>query len=156
MKKLILILPALWIGEIQAQQAIAASGGNASGSSGSSSYTVGQIAYNAYSSSAGSVNQGVQQPYEIITLATDDISAEKQEIQLYPNPVQDVLYVDFGKETTGKSSYQLFDSQGKLVKQGNLNQQKNELDMRMFPQSVYIIRIMEDSKNVKIFKIIKK
>ncbi|MGC4130469.1 MAG: T9SS type A sorting domain-containing protein [Bergeyella sp.] len=156
MKKIIITLMTVWIGQIQAQQAISASGGNATGSGGSSSYTVGQMAYNSYSSSAGSVNQGVQQPYEIFTLATDDVSAEKKEILLYPNPVQDLLYVDFGKEAAGNSSYQLFDAQGKLVKQGNLNQKKNELDMRTLPQSIYIIKIVEDDKNVKTFKIIKK
>lgn len=141
---------------MQAQQTIATTGEDASGAGGSTSYTVGQITYNTYSSSAGTINQGVQYAYEIISLATDDVAVEKKEIRLYPNPVQDMLYVDFGKEVVKNSSYQLFDTQGKLVKQGNLNQSKNELDMRAIPQSIYIIKIVEDDKNVKTFKIIKK
>lgn len=156
MKKLIFTLPVLWIGQMQAQQTIATTGEDASGAGGSTSYTVGQITYNTYSSSAGTINQGVQYAYEIISLATDDVAVEKKEIRLYPNPVQDMLYVDFGKEVVKNSSYQLFDTQGKLVKQGNLNQSKNELDMRAIPQSIYIIKIVEDDKNVKTFKIIKK
>jgi len=156
MKKLTIATLILIFGQIHAQQTLPSSGGNATGSNGSSSYTIGQIAYHSYSSTAASVNEGVQQPYEISSLATDDASMEIKEIRLYPNPVQDLLYVDFGEKLTGKSTYQLFDVQGKLVKQGNLNLIKNELDMSSIPQSIYIMKIMENNKNVKTFKIIKK
>ncbi len=144
------------LGSICAQQTIAASGGNAAGSNGSSSYTVGQIAYHSYSSSAGSVNQGVQQAYEIMTLAASDTKSIEKNITLYPNPVKDVLFVDFNQESYSNASYQLFDVQGKIIREGNLNQKKNELDLSILPQSVYIIRIIQENKQVKSFKIIKK
>ncbi len=145
---------ALWMGQIYAQQSFAASGRNAFGSGGSSSYTVGQIAY----SSKGANNQiteGIQQPYEILTLTVSDNSIEKN-ISLYPNPVKDFLFVDFNQEKFANSSYQLFDAQGKLVKKGNFSQKKNELDFSMLLSSVYIIRIFSENEIVKTFKIIKK
>ena len=50
------------IQQLQAQDAIANSGGNATGSNGTVSYTVGQVAYTSQTGASGSVAQGVQQP----------------------------------------------------------------------------------------------
>ena len=50
----------------QAQEAVSAAGGNASGSGGTASYTIGQVAYTTNSSASGTITQGVQQPYEIL------------------------------------------------------------------------------------------
>ena len=55
----------LGLTSLQAQTAIIASGGNASGSGGSMSFSVGQIVYNTNSGTNASVAEGVQQPYEI-------------------------------------------------------------------------------------------
>ena len=53
---------------LQAQEAISASGGNASGSNGTLSYTVGQVVSSYIIGSEGTVTQGVQQPWEIFQL----------------------------------------------------------------------------------------
>lgn len=137
-----------------AQQSISASGGNSTGSGGSSSYTIGQIDYSSKGSPV-QVTEGVQQPYEIVSLAVSEISGEKN-ISLYPNPVKDVLFVDFNEEKYANAQYILFDSQGRTLKKGIFTQKKTELDFSTLPQSVYIIQILQDSKNIKTFKIIKK
>lgn len=155
MKKILLAISALSATGISAQQAITASGGNASGSGGSSSYTVGQTAYLSKGTS-NQVLEGVQQPYEILTLAVSETGSVEKNIFLYPNPVKDLLFVDFNQEPFDNASYQLFDAQGKIIKQGKFNQKKNELDLSLLPQSVYIIRIIQENKNVKAFKVIKK
>lgn len=154
MKKLILLISVLSIAEISAQQAVVASGGNASGVGGSSSYTVGQVTYLTKGSN-NQVLEGIQQPYEITTLASVDAGRIEKNITLYPNPVKDVLFVDFNQESYAGSSYQLFDMQGKLIKQGSFSQKKNELDFSLLPSSVYIIKINQENKNIKTFKIIK-
>lgn len=156
MKYKFMLLSVLGAGFINAQSTLATTGFDAVSAGGSVSYSIGQIAYHSYSSSGFSVNEGVQQSYEISTLANNDISAVKEEIRLYPNPVQDLLFIDFGKDIPENSSYQLFDGQGKLAKQGILNQKKNNLDMSMLPQAAYIIRIIQKEKIIKTFKIIKK
>lgn len=142
-------------GLIKAQTAVLATGTTASGAAGSVSYSVGQIAYSQKGDNL-EVTEGVQQPYEIITLEIDDESIMEKNILLYPNPVRDYLNVDFGKENFHDSRYVLFDSQGKLIKTGNLTQKKTELDMTAYPSSVYIIQIFQNNKNIKTFKIIKK
>jgi len=54
------------------QETIPASGGEATGSGGTVSYTVGQLVYNTYADATGSVAQGIQQPYELLTLNDDE------------------------------------------------------------------------------------
>lgn len=50
------------MGSLQAQKAVDASGGDASGTGGTVSYSIGQIDYMALSATSGKVNEGVQQP----------------------------------------------------------------------------------------------
>lgn len=138
-----------------AQQAITATGFNATGSGGSSSYSIGQIDYSAKGAN-NEITEGLQQPYEIVSLAVSEDGNAEKNISLYPNPVKDILFVDFNQEKFSNSTYQLYDAQGKLIKNGNFSQKKNELNFSMLPASVYIIRIFSDNKMVKTFKIIKK
>ena len=134
-------------GKFHAQQAIAATGFDATGSGGSSSYSVGQIDYSAKGAN-NEITEGLQQPYEIVTLAVSDNGNVEKNISLYPNPVKDILFVDFNQEKFSNSTYQLYDAQGKLIKNGNFSQKKNELNFSMLPASVYIIRIFSDNKMV--------
>jgi len=152
---MIVSLSLLAYGSLNAQHAVLASGSNAAGSGGSSSYSVGQVAYSSKGTN-GIMTEGVQQPYEILTLAVDDLGNEAKNIALYPNPVKDLLFVDFNEENFKNSSYVLFDAQGKQIKRGNFSQKKSELDLSILPSSVYIIQIFRDNKNIKTFKIIKK
>lgn len=148
----IMVVP---LGFMKAQTAILTTGTTATGASGSVSYSIGQTAYSQKGPNL-QITEGVQLPYEILTLAVDDTSIPEKNILLYPNPVRDFLNIDFGKETFQDSKYVIFDSQGKLIKKGNLTLQKTELDMTSFPASVYIIQIFQKEKNIKTFKIIKK
>ncbi len=150
-----LILSLAPLGLLKAQKTIASAGLTATGSGGSSSYTVGQIDYLQKGANA-QVMEGVQHAYEITTLAVEDVDSQARSILLYPNPVKDFLFIDFNDKNYRNSSYGLFDSQGKLIKKGNLNQQKSELDFSLLPSSVYIIQIIQNNQNIKTFKIIKK
>ena len=142
-------------GSVQAQQSLAASGSDASGSGGNSSYSVGQIDYSAKGAN-NEITEGVQQPYEIVALAVSEPGNEAKNIWLYPNPVKDILSVDFNEENFNKTSYLLFDLQGKLIKKGLFNQKKNNLDFSMLPSSAYVIQILRDNTIIKTFKILKK
>src|SRR6056297_978638 len=68
-KKTVILIAMLLFGPgltgANAQQAMPASGGDASGSGGFVSYSVGQVVYTTHTGANGSVAQGVQQTYEI-------------------------------------------------------------------------------------------
>lgn len=140
---------------LRAQSAVLATGTDVAAGSGSITYSIGQTAY--LSKGAGSqILEGVQQPYEIITLATQEILSGEKDILLYPNPFRDYLYLDFTTNDYKGSEYQLFDAQGKLVKKGMVLQPKSELNFSTLPSAMYIIRINQNGENIKTFKVIKK
>lgn len=141
---------------INAQKAVLATGSNATGSNGSASYSVGQIDYTNKGTNS-SIMEGVQQAYEITTLSTTETAgSDKKDILLYPNPFKDFIFLDFSTNDHRNSDYQLFDSSGKLVKQGKIKESKSELNFSDLPSAMYIIRINQNGKNIKTFKIIKK
>ena len=74
-----------------AQESIVVSGGNTTGSGGSSSYSIGQVVYASLPGSSAYVLQGIQQPYEIITLGNDEFQRINLVTTAYPNPTVDIL-----------------------------------------------------------------
>ena len=155
---LILKIPLLILlgfnGICEAQQTVNASGNNAQSATGSVSYSVGQMFDQSLSSVSGKVNQGVQQPYEIYTLATNE-SAVQKKITVYPNPVKDFLIVDFNSEKLQNAKYQLFEGTGRIINQGGLRDLKNEINTSTLNSGMYILSISSEGKTMKTFKIIK-
>lgn len=149
-----IILSVFSISILHAQAVVLAAGLDASAANGFVSYSVGQTTY--LEKGTGQVLEGVQQPYEIITLTTFENSSELTGILLYPNPFIDYLYLDFTSNNFKGSEYQLFDAQGKLVKKDKISQSKSELNFSSIPSAMYIIRITQNGENIKTFKIIKK
>ncbi|ASK31346.1 secretion protein [Chryseobacterium sp. T16E-39] len=142
-------------GQLKAQSAVLATGTSVSGGNGSLSYSVGQITY--LSKGSGSqVMEGVQQAFEIITLGVHETTSTEDGILLYPNPFKDYLYLDFTVNSYKDSDYQLFDAQGKLIRKDKITQAKSEFNFSSLPSAMYIIRINQEGKNIKTFKIIKK
>ena len=158
---LLLFLPLLGIGVkgLQAQQTIPASGGNATGSGGSVSYTVGQIVYTTYTGTNGSMAQGVQQPYEISIV---NGIAEAQSITLlctvYPNPVTDRLTLKVDASTIFSKQlmyYQLFDLNGKILVNKQIVANETNIVMSNLVAAIYFLKVIQDNKVIKTFKIIK-
>ena len=137
-----------------AQQAMIAAGSGAQSGSGSVSYSVGQIFYEPQQSATGKVNPGVQQPYEIFSLATSE-NVVQSNISVYPNPVKDFLIVDFNSEKLERSRFQLFDATGKIITQGELKNVKTEISAFTLSAGMYILSITNAGKTLKTFKIIK-
>lgn len=151
---LILLLTSVSL--FKAQSAVMTTGANATGGNGMVSYSVGQAAYLVKGTNR-EVSEGVQQVYEITTLATHEISNSTEEgILLYPNPFKDFVYLDFTTNKFKGSEYQLFDAAGKLIKKNNITESKSELNFSSLPSAMYIIRINQEGRNIKTFKIIKK
>jgi len=140
---------------IQAQTAIPAAGGNAIGSGGSVSYTVGQITYNTYQGNAGTVSQGVQQPYEILTIGIDEAPGVSLEYSVYPNPTSGLLKLKTENVLMKDLWYRLYDLNSKLLLSNKIDGTEMDIPMEDLVPATYLLRISENQKEVKIFKIIK-
>ncbi len=72
--------------------------------------------------------------------------AGKDQIQVYPNPVMDVLHI-----SDNAAGLTLSDVAGKVYYQG-----RGDIDMRLMPSGVYMLRAINAAGVIKFFKVIRK
>jgi hypothetical protein len=142
---------------VQAQGTIPSTGGNASSSGGSVSYTVGQILYNTFSGTNGTVVQGVQQPYEISVVTalrnTEDINLK---CLVYPNPTAGITKLVFESPDFENMRFRLYDINGILLQDEKVESRETEISLENFSSSVYFLKVLRNNSEVKVFKIVKK
>ena len=155
-KKLLLIAAYLSCTQINAQETITTSGGNASGSNGSTNYSVGQVVYTTDYGTTGSVMHGVEQPFEIqVVLGVDDLNISL-ELSVYPNPTTSLLYLEVKKYDLEDMQYQLFDLNGRLLERNRITTESTTIQMERYPMDLYLLKVFDHHKEVKTFKIIKR
>ena len=90
-------------------------GSDASNTDGSISYSIGQIDYISSSNSNTFINQGVQQPFEIVTLSGNEIKDIQISAQVYPNPTINNLIISIQNYNYENLSYKLLDIRGREI-----------------------------------------
>ncbi|TDD93610.1 T9SS type A sorting domain-containing protein [Flavobacterium cellulosilyticum] len=138
-------------------------GNDATGNSGSITYSIGQVFYTYIGVSVYNVAQGVQQQgSEVVSgvsLSTPEISeASKTEIFIFPNPTTDYVTINMKGFEFGnvQGSYQLYDNQGRLLKQNTINQNETQVNLTDLSSSLYLLQVVDTNKISKTFKILKK
>lgn len=154
-KTVALLLLGFGITTAQAQQATTATGGNASGSGGTVAYSVGQVVYTTNTSSNGSVAQGVQQPYEISILSGIEDHQISLNMQAYPNPTTDYLTLKVDNFQLSTLSFRLYDITGKLIENKKITSTIETICLENLPSAAYFLKVVNNNKEVKTFKIIK-
>ena len=56
----------------------------------------------------------------------------------------------------GPRSYQLYDIQGRILKQNTINQSETQINLTDLSSSIYILQVYLNNKVLKTFKILKK
>lgn len=148
----------LFIGSIglNAQNAIPASGGNAAGTGGSVSYTVGQVVYSQVSGTNGIITQGVQQPFEIsVVTAIKEADGITLEMIVYPNPATDFIRLRIVNFEIENLVYRLYDITGSMLKTDEVDVEETTISMQDLRPSTYFLKIIQGTKDIKTFKLIK-
>lgn len=146
-----------FVGNLYSQESIVVAGGKGTGNGGASSYSVGQIVNMQLRGSGGSAQEGVQQPYEITTLSNDQFDEINLVMIAFPNPVIDELNLTVFNNKFESLSYNLIDTNGKILsKDLNITLSETKVSMHGLPQGVYFLNVINNSKTIKTFKIIKK
>lgn len=138
-----------------AQETFSSSGLNTIGSNGEISYSLGQVAVEINSGTNGSVLQGVQQPYEIYSTVGSEISNIHLRLITYPNPTTDNLVLSIDGFKSQNFSYQLFNLDGKLLKDEECSSNKTNINLKSFPSNTYLLSIIKNQTIIKTFRIIK-
>lgn len=142
---------------LQAQECVTSTGGNISGNGGSVSFSVGQVLYQTYSGSNGSRAAGVQQPYEIsvITELKEAIGIGLS-VLAYPNPTTDFLILEVNEIELSNLYFQLFDIKGKLLHSYRITSNQTSIFTGNLSPATYFVKVFQDYRVVKTFKVIKK
>lgn len=102
-----------------------------------------------------SFNDGEVEDYNVVVtataLATSDIAGPKNDIQIYPNPVSDILNIT---KVSDKASYKIYSAAGQLVRQGNIS--NGQINVSELIKGGYVITIEEKGKDLFTSKFIKK
>lgn len=156
MKYPLILFVLLGFGRMQAQEVMSASGGNLSGSAGSVSFTVGQINYITYTGPTGTVNEGVQHPYEIfVVTGINEYPETEVLLDLYPNPSAEFVILKLKNQDPESLTYELWNSNGIMVMKNQVVQEETVLDLEELSPAVYYLQIFNNATIVKTFKIIK-
>jgi hypothetical protein len=146
---------------LQAQESVNTTGGEASGSGGSVSYTIGQVTYQTHTGTNGSVAEGVQQPYEIsVITGIEEAKNINLSVIAYPNPTTDLLTLevkDFNLSPEGFRDlhFQLYDMNGRLLQNQKISGSQTSIVMSNLVSATYFVKVIQDRREVKTFKIIK-
>ncbi|MDD7915886.1 T9SS type A sorting domain-containing protein [Polaribacter ponticola] len=136
------------------QDTVSVSGGIASGS-GSVSYSVGQLFVSTVSSNSGSVTNGVQQSFELFTLVNPELKTLTLKAITFPNPTKDNIMLSLTDNDLKELSYKVYDINGRLVRKGKVNKENTPISMNNLSRGVYLLKVNQNKKRLKVFKIIK-
>jgi len=143
---------------LQAQETVTTAGGEASGSGGTASYTVGQVFYTTQTGTNGNtVAQGVQQPYEIsVVTGIEEAKDINLSVSVYPNPATDYLSIKVENYETVNLQYMIFDINGKLLQTVKATGQETKIEINNLVVGNYFVKVLDNKKVIKTFKVIKK
>ncbi|MBQ6154985.1 MAG: T9SS type A sorting domain-containing protein [Bacteroidales bacterium] len=142
-----------------AQSAIVPVGGDAQSNSCSVSYTVGQIAVQTSSNSNVSVSvaEGVQQPYEIMTVGVDDYPQIALNAVVYPNPTDNLAQLQlngFEIPADGLRAI-LYDGNGKQLQSVTVTDDLTALQIGQYATGTYYLELRDGKRVLKTFKIVR-
>lgn len=138
-----------------AQQGTVAAGGDAAGSGGSASYSIGQIDYVSATDGSFSVNEGLQQPYEISIVTGISEANVQLSFAVYPNPTANSVVLDIKDLDVTNLTYALFDVQGKMIKSSRISSKQTTIPMEELSKASYFLKVTDNNKEIKTFKIVK-
>lgn len=83
-------------------------------------------------------------PIEPVSCLTgiEELEAEENAIDVYPNPTTGLLNISFGNAETEGYSVEIYDALGRLVSSENVSASDNHsMDISAYPEGLYIVRI---------------
>ena len=137
------------------QNRIVASSNDIVNSGGSLSYSIGLVDYLSITDSIYQLNCGVQIPFEMFETKNSNLINNSNYNKIYPNPTSDFLYIELSEKSIFDLKYEVYDLNFHKLEEKNITEKVTKISLNNFPESLYFLRIIENSNQIKIFKIIK-
>ena len=124
---------------------------------GTVSYSIGQLDYVAITSAGGTVNAGLQQPFEIFIMSgiEEKTIALTYELSVYPNPTSATVVLKIENNKLNNLAYELSDMMGKLLDKKKTDGAETIINMDDLAVGSYFISVVHNNQIVKTFKILK-
>ena len=119
------------------------------------SWTIGECIPETFSNSGIKLTQGFHQgTYEINNAI--DYTENGMKINLFPNPATDFISLEMQVSDLKGYFYQLFDSNGKCLKNDKITSDRSQINLMGFACTTYLLNVFTpEQKLIKSFKIIK-
>lgn len=140
---------------LQAQRNTVASGGDVSGIGGSLSFSVGQVDHAVLIAPAGSVQQGVQQPYQATVTTGHEEHDLERSFGAFPNPTREQLFLEVKGELLPGSYFILRDDRGRTLSTRNIDADLLAIPIEGSAQGVYFLEVRQGGEVIKSFRIVK-
>ncbi len=137
-----------------AQSNTVSSGGDAIGSTGKVSYSIGQTDYITVTAGSGTLTQGVQQPFEILSVGISNVEIDLN-ANTYPNPVANLLVLNINMPDPNSMNYVLSDAKGRILESRNISGSVTDITMASYSTGLYLLKIQKGNDDLKTFQIIK-
>ena len=117
---------------------------------------IAKVFYITSSGTNGSVTEGVQQPY-VISSVTGIVEANgiNLAVSAYPNPTTDFLALSVNNFNNSKLYFKLYDMNGKLLENKSIEGNETSIAMGNLIPATYFLKVFNNQKELKTFKIIK-
>ena len=138
------------------QSSFVSAGGDNATDKGSISFSVGQISTEYATASVGSVSQGVQVVYDVLTVGIDNYPSVTL-MQVYPNPTASGVALRFDDVSQFvPCSAVLYDADGKALQHIEVSENLTYIPMYNYVSGIYYLNVSQNKNILKNFKIIKK
>lgn len=154
MRTLLLFLLIACCQGLLAQQVVATAGSTLINPTGSISFTIGEGVAQTLSNGDKILTQGFQQANITVSIISE-LKNIGFEISVFPNPVSDELTLKLSDENIPGLQFLLCDMNGKLILQKSMNGLITKIPVNQLPAGLYIIKVKDSTKELKIFKIVK-
>lgn len=141
--------------DARAQSNFVSALGDATGVGGTSSFSIGQVFFDTQSGIGGTIVPGLQQPYEIFVITNTSLLHNKINLQVFPNPATDMLFISFDKEEVGVVRMSLVDMQGNVLISDRVIKTTTSFNLSGLRNGTYFIKIYNKQNLSKTLKIIK-
>ena len=140
---------------MQAQEVVTSSGGYGTTASAKLTWTIGEPITETAVGTNTMLTQGFNQGDLIITLIRNSEIPDFI-LKVFPNPTNDHLRISAGNSDPENLKYVLIDLGGKVLIEKNLTGKESDISVGNLSPSTYFLKVYQNNKEIKVFKIVKK
>jgi hypothetical protein len=140
-----------------AQSGFVSLGATISNQQGSISYSIGQSAFVNSKSNEGSMEFGIQQPYQYISVTSIPGINSAEGINIFPNPTRESLLITgFNRlSLSDQMTIQIVSQSGQILKQYRMTNTALKIDVKNLYPDTCFLTIIKNYKILNVYKFIK-